>query len=280
DKQIITADQYNTKSNELATDQKLLRLRYGKFLSEETDEEINEQDHETEAHIDASDFGNGGVLADAFTHKHDIAEDAGYFEPGVKAQLKATLAEMWKSELQLRLYKPQQALPFEYKALRLLKDLQQKSRVYVAKTNFKSTPLKLEKRLTGDLSKIVELVDHHNFKQKTGSAPALRKAVSNLELLRSGKELEAGEVEVLKTAGRQLSDMAARQPAMYLDALSALQNILDKLSQPSNISASDISLVENALQQIMPPTPQLPGSSIESPALNLPQQYFKNLRRQ
>jgi hypothetical protein len=49
---------------------------------------------------------------------------------------------MWSAELRLRTYKAEEALPFEYKALRLLKDLQQKSRVYVAKTAFKAPQIK------------------------------------------------------------------------------------------------------------------------------------------
>jgi hypothetical protein len=61
---------------------------------------------------------------------------------------------MWNAELPLRIFKPQEALPYEYKALRLLKDLQQKTRAYVAKTNSRTTPLDLKKRLSGDLSKI------------------------------------------------------------------------------------------------------------------------------
>ena len=94
-------------------------------------------------------------ILDQFSHKHDIAEDATFFDPETKKQLKATLAEMWKSEGKLRLYKPAEALPFAYNALRLLKDLQQKSRVYVAKTSSKTTPLQpKEKRLTGELDKI------------------------------------------------------------------------------------------------------------------------------
>ena len=91
---------------------------------------------------------------DAYTDKHDNAEDASFLEPETKNQLKATLNEMWSAELRLRTYKPREALPFAYKALRLLKDLQQKSRAYVAKTSAKTAPLKpAEKRLTGDLTK-------------------------------------------------------------------------------------------------------------------------------
>src|ERR1700712_3403297 len=104
------------------------------------------------------------MFQDAYTDKHDNAEDATFLEPAVKEQLKATLTEMWKAELQLRMYKPAEGLPFEYKALSLLKDLQQKSRAYVAKTSYKSPVLKAEKRLSGDLSKITQPVSQKEIK--------------------------------------------------------------------------------------------------------------------
>lgn len=167
DKDTITAQEFNNRSNNLGIDQKLLRLRYGKFLGEESENDIGEHENHDEAdHNDKTDFGNADKVIDEYTHKHDNAEDATFFEPELKAQLKATLTEMWKAELQLRINKPQDALPFEYKALRLLKDLQQKSRVYVAKTGFKATLLKPEKRLTGDLSKISQPVNQHEVEKK------------------------------------------------------------------------------------------------------------------
>src|SRR6185295_2228842 len=125
--------------------QKLLRLRYGKFLGEESVEGENGESF-SKAGGAPGDFGNAAKVLDAFTDKHDNAEDATYFKPAIKQQLKATLTEMWNAELRLRTFKPQEALPYEYKALRLLKDLQQKSRAYVAKTGVHVTPLDLKKR--------------------------------------------------------------------------------------------------------------------------------------
>ena len=42
DKPSITQDAFNNKSNDLGIDQKLLRLRYGKFLGEEFEANIGE----------------------------------------------------------------------------------------------------------------------------------------------------------------------------------------------------------------------------------------------
>ena len=122
------------------------------FLGEEEESVIGAETNNELAKIE--NFSDAAKVLDAYTDKHDNSEDATYLEPAEKAQLKATLTEMWKAELHLRMYKPDEALPFEYKALRLLKDLQQKSRAYVAKTSYNPPPIKMEKRLSGDLTKL------------------------------------------------------------------------------------------------------------------------------
>ncbi|MDB5232376.1 MAG: hypothetical protein JWN76_3181, partial [Chitinophagaceae bacterium] len=141
DKDKISAEEFNNKSNDLGMDQKLLRLRYGKFLGEENEVNIGDSrfDSDEDIHAGNNESQNQKII-DAYSHKHDIAEDPNFFEPETKKQLKATLAEMWNAELKLRILKPVEALPYEYKALRLLKDLQQKSRSYVAKTGYQTTP--------------------------------------------------------------------------------------------------------------------------------------------
>ncbi len=59
DSDTISVEEFKKRSNELGVDQKLLRLRYGKFLGEETDVEIgNDHDHDEEGHNEANDFGN------------------------------------------------------------------------------------------------------------------------------------------------------------------------------------------------------------------------------
>ena len=95
-----------------------------------------------------------------------LAEDADFFDAATKKQLQAMLTEMWKATLQLKTYKPAAALPFAYNALRLLKDLQQKTRAYVAKTGLQTTPLNMDKRLTGDQDKIGEPINKTEVRQK------------------------------------------------------------------------------------------------------------------
>ena len=68
-----------------------MRLRYGKFLGEEFEVNIGEHDEHEKAADANTDFGNAEVIIDQFSHKHDVAEDATFFDPQTKKQLKAVL---------------------------------------------------------------------------------------------------------------------------------------------------------------------------------------------
>lgn len=274
DRDSISKEEFNRRSNELGSDQKLLRLRYGKFLGEEDESDVGGTKEEAEL-SKAENFGNAAMVMDAYTDKHDNAEDATFLEPTAKAQLKATLTEMWKAELHLRMYKPADALPFEYKALRLLKDLQQKSRSYVAKTGYKPTPLKLEKRLTGDLSKIAQPVAHEDVKKPDDRYEILKKAVIILEQFKTEPKLNPMDQHVLQVAGQQLSAKASAQPGVYLPAVAALRKIL----LPGNqVSMAQISTVEKAIQRSLPVSRPMPQSAA-SADVGLAQGYFRNLNR-
>lgn len=262
----LTTEDFKNRSNELGMDQKLLRLRYGKFLGEESETSIGgeHEDHEEPA------YGDVKALMDEYAHKHDIAEDATFFEPELKMQLKAVLNEMWSSELRLRTIKPQEALPFEYKALRLLKDLQQKSRVYVAKTTLKTTKLKLEKRLSGELDKITQPNQKTTFENTDRSVEELKLLLSVLDQ----GSFNYGDRELLRSGEKQLIVAAAGQPGLYLGALKSIR----KLSVATKTAKRDIEIVQKAIQQVLGVETLKPQAKAAGPEINLYQSYFKHLK--
>jgi hypothetical protein len=272
EKDSISVEQFKSRSNDLGTDQKLLRLRYGKFLGEESESDIGGD--ENDAVSDVKNYGNAAVILDKYTDKHDNAEDAGFFDPELKAQLKATLTEMWRAELQLRLYKPQNALPFEYKALRLLKDLQEKSRVYVAKTSYNAPPLKLDKRLSGDLSKINQQVNQQDIKPVKDGQADLKKAVIILQHLKLSADLNDQDRYTLTSANQQLSVKASAEPGVYLTALKAMRRIM---SAKNKVQAQDISVVEKTIQKTLVSAKRTPFATRNLADMGLSQEYFKNL---
>lgn len=181
-----TDKEFGFTSNEIGYDQKLLRLRYGQYMGEEFESaagggtmeeggdlltgymhlhdqegdnevevgESHESHSHEEEHAEESTTAGGGIesLLSEYMHSHDSEDVNTYFEQSTKGALKAALEQMWQAELYLRLFEPEKSLPFQYKALELLKTVQQKSRVYVKRTGYDPPPIKeQEKRLTGKL---------------------------------------------------------------------------------------------------------------------------------
>jgi len=275
----LSAEAFKTRSNELGIDQKLLRLRYGQFLGEENETEIGGDHDDHDEHADHKDeepkFGDVTAIMDKYAHKHDIAEDATFFEPEMKAQLKAVLTEMWNSELRLRTYKPQEALLYEYKALRLLKDLQQKSRAYVAKTTVKTASLKPEKRLSGELDKITQPVQKMSAEQKDQRTANLKTSLALLESRKSGKKFAEGDRFLLSETEKYMIGAAADNPAAYLNALTSLR----RLSAGKTLHTKDIDLVQQAIQKMIKGATAKPQMQSALPASTLYQNYFNNLNK-
>ena len=275
DKDTISIENFNSRSNNLGIDQKLLRLRYGKFLGEENE---SNQGVENVESLDANNFGDGTKMIDAFTDKHDNAEDASFLDAETKKRLKAVLNEMWRTELQLRTFKPQEALPFAYKALRLLKDLQQQSRAFVAKTSLKTTQLKPEKRLSADLSKILPPTIQQQIVIKQTQEDVLKNAISILEDSKNEGIINANSIGILSQAAQQLNRKAALQPSVYLQSFEAMKRLIE-LAQQKKIMANtnDSKLVQKALQKILSQQQALPQQIKVTNDMNLSQQYFLNL---
>lgn len=172
---------FENTSNELGFDQKSLRLRYGQYLGEEFESNIKNEseaesenpldgfrhDHDSEEQADNHEMEHNheesktededpiAAMMEQYVHAHDDAEVNTFYEESTRSLLKMALEQMWQSELHLRLYEPEKALPYENKALEYLKTAQQKARNYAQKTGIQVSPIKeKEKRLKGELDKI------------------------------------------------------------------------------------------------------------------------------
>lgn len=173
------------RSDAIGVDQRILRLRYGQFLGEESEGEPEpppglkkadganegEEHHDGDGHDHAGDSHASGshaghdhgeasepramgtttvqdVLAE-YGHTHDHAEAATLLDPQTRATLKAALDAMWLSEGALRQGKPEQALPHAYKALGFIKEVQQAERIYLARLGPDLPPIDFNRRMTG-----------------------------------------------------------------------------------------------------------------------------------
>ncbi|WP_232526116.1 DUF4175 domain-containing protein [Lysobacter capsici] len=175
----LGADEFLERSDAIGVDQRLLRLRYGQFLGEEAEGEprlpTNDEapaadakhkdehgdkpaatqdaphdDHDHAPNAAPAKFGEEGAVLEEYGHTHDHAEAATLLDPGTRKLLKAALDEMWQSELHLRQGEPKLALPYAYKALGFIKQVQQASRIYLARVGPELPPIDESRRLSGD----------------------------------------------------------------------------------------------------------------------------------
>ncbi len=253
---------FNSTSNEIGFDQKALRLRYGQYLGEEFENNIGgggppeemhtddplkgfrhdhdegEHDHE-ESKSDHHDHHEheapkseekdpmSAILAD-FMHSHDDGEANTFYEQSTRSLLKMSLEQMWQSELHLRMYEPEKALPFEKKALEYLKSAQHKARTFVKKTSFDPPPIKeKEKRLTGELTKFNAAFQLQKNLGNESLDTRIATVMGIAEAQQSKPTLTALQKQQILQLGMLLSEKAINQSMKHWRVLSDLQKMVN-----------------------------------------------------
>jgi hypothetical protein len=103
-------------------------------------------------------FGEEGNTVAEYGHVHDIAEAATLLDPETRATLKSALDEMWQAELNLRQGKPDEALPYEHRALDFIKQVQQSTRIYLARVGLELPTPDEARRLSGERRNLTDRV--------------------------------------------------------------------------------------------------------------------------
>jgi hypothetical protein len=308
EKKKVSIQQFKSTSNELGYDQKVLRLRYGQFMGEEFEDQIgggvlspdeleNETAEETAKRMShqhdtenehnlveqkkpvADNHNHDDEKAEnplaAFAHQHDDGEVATFFIESMRTKLKAALTVMWDAELYLRLYEPEKSLPYQYTALKLLKEISNDSRIYVHRTGFEPPPLKEEKRLSGDLTEINSAATNTR-KLAEESYPAIRQAQQILEqLLESNTAPTAAQKKILTSSGTELATVVLEQPGKYLEGLSLLKAVSEGTVQADEQKKAWLTL-RKIFWQIVPASPTSPiqkGRTVHP----LDEQFLQNL---
>lgn len=150
----LDESEFEKRADAIGFDQKMLRLRYGQFLGEESEspghEAGNEAEHEDHAQAQRSAGSQADEVMREFGHTHDIAEAATLLDDQTKQLLRRALAAMWAAEGQLRMGQLQAALPHEHEALEAIKQVQQSTRIYLARMGLDLPAVDPARRLTGD----------------------------------------------------------------------------------------------------------------------------------
>jgi hypothetical protein len=257
-------EDFNITSNEIGFDQKALRLRYGQYLGEEEESSIGgvnalpsnvetdgdmlkgfrhdhdegEGDHEDGEKHEEHEHQHGAenpnesdpvasLLAE-YVHSHDDGEANTYYEQSTRSLLKSALEQMWQSELHLRMYEPEKAMPFEKKALELLKSAQQKARTFVKKTSFDPPPIKeKEKRMTGELTKFnAQFKYEKNYTQQQIES-LIAEVIGIVEAKTEGKKLGGLQKQKVLELSSALGNKVVNSSLSNWSILSDLQTIMN-----------------------------------------------------
>jgi hypothetical protein len=237
---------FTSQSDQIGVDQRLLRMRYGQFMGQETEEAGAHDEHE---HQDEPPQPGGSAVNEIlrdFGHVHDLPEAATLLDRDTRALLKQALDEMWQAELQLRQGQPEKALPYEYRALDRIKQVQQASRIYLARVGLELPPIDGTRRLTGDARGTGDRQDPLSA-NTSGDSPAASLWASLTALAPAG---EGGDPSQLQSALDELSRWVQGRQARTPGAINVLTAI-DALRHDPRCAACR-SRLEAAIWPLLP----------------------------
>ncbi len=252
----IATAEFKNRSESIGFDQGTLRERYDQISGQETVEQGTEPTIE---------------------HQHDVQENTTLLATQVKNQLQQAIAQMFDAERHLRIDEPAAALPFEYRALELLKAAQQAARAYVLRVGFEPPPLEPDRtRLTGTLTGIGSSSSARSVAAPS-TLPALRRALTVVQRLSEGARAATADVAALESAGRELGGLAIAQPGQHLETLRDLRSLLTALADPGGRPCRECLVgLERGLQQALPVAD--PSASAPHAGAGLARTYFDLLR--
>ena len=235
----LDKDGFELRSDNIGVDQRLLRLRYGQFLGEETETERRPPAADGDAAAHSADDGHGHddelpkakgdaggsqAILEEFGHTHDIAEAATLLDAETKKLLRAALNEMWQAELHLRQSNPKLALPYEYRALAFIKKVQQADRIYLARVGNEQPPIDESRRLSGDRTGLGQREDWLSAASQNDAAL--------MDFWRA-LDVSGPDADVAVPDYAALQTWITANPARIGDSLSLLAALDDFQTQPS-----------------------------------------------
>ena len=198
-----------------------------------------------------------GELEGHLVHMHDSEESANFFTTETKQVLKSSLANMWEAELRLHLADADGALPYAYRALRLLKEVQQASRVYVRRVGFDTPPLDPARRFTGDLDDLRTRRPRQDSAPVT-ARPAVRAALAALEATSPEPDALVASMEAA------VAEVVAQPGPPDLALLEGLRTALASVAAGAALTAADRAQLVAGLWRQLPEPIHLPSRPLGS----------------
>lgn len=214
------------------------------------------------------------ALMEQYIHSHDDGEANTFYEQSTRSLLKMALEQMWQSELHLRLYEPEKALPFENKALIYLKAAQHKARTFVKKSGYDPPPIKeKEIRLTGELKKVNSNFNPERTYDPLRTETMVREVLGLLEL----KMLNPNQKLTVQKLGAELTNDVMNSRLSNWSILAVLQKWAagKPLSRPEK---QDLKTKLYTLTGVAARDKRQPGIGSYSSEQKLEQAYWRHLK--
>ncbi|MCW8879444.1 MAG: hypothetical protein OQJ89_07720 [Kangiellaceae bacterium] len=216
--------------------------------AEQHEEHVDEKPEVGHLHqemVDDSDKSGASELIARFAHNHGSVEVGALSKRDPKTWMKMAVHEMWQAELHLMLSEPEKALPFEYKAYDYLKLARQAERIYVKRLGFEPPPVKEDRRLTGELDKILSYsLSITDKREADNQNDIIQNGFTSINRATSKKLLSKEDREHLKALSKLMLQLSETRPALISHAatvekiltfgntrLTACGNCIEKLNQ-------------------------------------------------
>jgi hypothetical protein len=297
----FTEHEFNHTSQELGVAQADLKHKYGQFVgdevsgitrtmedgasqqqnnehgAEEAHEEHSEHEEPAEGSHDAhqhedehgltEDKSGYQSVIEQFGHAHGETDVAIFKAPGgieqnPRVMMKRAIAYMWQAEGQLRLNRPQDALPFEEQALIWLNRAKKAQRIYVKRLGFEPPPVSEQRRYQGELTDINTEAQHTPNVINDTDVRTLTKAIALLNApLRVNAPFNAQEKELLSQTEVLLNSLLDETPEV-IEALASLAQIQRSNRRTPNLCSSCVPRLTGQLWRLLPS----PRYQVQQPA--------------
>ena len=254
ERKAITEKEFKSRSNALGFDQKALRLRYSQFMGDEDEmmpaadsddgesPDEDHDDHEGHDHDEPGATDNTENPLEEFMHDHGDPEEATFFRESLKAKLRRAMAEMWDAELYLRLYTPEESLPYQYRALELIREIKNDARIYVHRIGFEPPPIRPESRLSGDLAEVNPSARYSGEVKRSTEWDKLNGLIADWN-----RNNDADRQLILQMQS-ELVRLADKEPGLMIDAI----GLTDEILRGDNPDREKLDQLYNEIMKVLP----------------------------
>ena len=239
----------------------------------------SDHSHESSNNSNTGDLSGKMAIINRYGHNHEDSDIGVMSSQDPKALMKKSLENMWQAELHLMLSQPELALPFEQKALKLLKLAKKAERIYVKRLGFEPPPVTEQRRYQGEENDILaNQVQESTFQAEQLSNQtqwAFRAFLQMLNMhiqannrvkynehVQLSEKLNTDTLAIVKSVKEGLEKQIVKRPAL-VSTLAIVEQILLKQSLTLNNCQDCLTKFAAKLTQLIPDATAVPMHQIQ-----------------